>query len=202
MQKRDKLLVRTLFIDENRLFLCVSLEGDFFSKVRHRIDMIHPVFIDRRQSQSSLEVRKSFLCTRIFESLNCLKKKCQCAIDTFFDRIDTLVELSCYDSLISEVIYRIYYRIDRVINLLVSDGMSNRTIDFAPNHLDDIRMYISSIDYFSSTRIDRKTMVIQDIIILEDVFSNVKIPTLYLFLDGRDIPHEHLALDQWITLWM
>jgi hypothetical protein len=104
--------------------------------------------------------------------------------------------------MICEVIHRFHDFWDPLIDFLLSDSMTDRTIDLTPYHLDDIGMDISSIDDLPSAGVDRETMVIEYVIILEHVFSHIEVPTLDLLLDGRDVPHEHLALDEWISLRM
>ena len=45
-------------------------------------------------------------------------------------------------------------------------------------------------------------MVVEDIIVFEDMFAYIEVPTFYLFLYRSDILHEHLTLYEWISLWV
>lgn len=63
-------------------------------------------------------------------------------------------------------------------------------------------MDIDSFEDAMSTCIDSETVMIQDIIIFEDMFSYIEITTFDLLLNCGDVFHEHLALDEWISLWM
>lgn len=63
-------------------------------------------------------------------------------------------------------------------------------------------MDISSLQDTTPTGIDRETMLIQDIIVLEYMLAYIEVATLDLLLYGSDIPHQSLALDQWIMLWV
>ena len=78
----------------------------------------------------------------------------------------------------------------------------NYPLYFCTKHIEHFAMDIESTEYFSSSRIYGKTMVVEDIIVFEDMFAYIEVPTFYLFLYRSDILHEHLTLYEWISLWV
>ena len=63
-------------------------------------------------------------------------------------------------------------------------------------------MDICSLKDTISARIYGKAVMIEDIIILEYMFSDIKISPLNLFLYSGDIFHEGFTLYKWISLGM
>jgi hypothetical protein len=63
-------------------------------------------------------------------------------------------------------------------------------------------MDISTREDLRSTRVYRETVMIEDIIVFEDMFPDIKISSFDLFLYGGDIFREHTTLDERISLWM
>ena len=45
-------------------------------------------------------------------------------------------------------------------------------------------------------------MVVEYVIVLQNVLSYVEIASLNLFLYRSDIFRQHLALDEWVSLWV
>lgn len=71
----DELIVGTFFVDDEWIFLGVSLECYFFTQVCHAVDMVHPEFIDGSERKSSFELCKFFFCTSIAEFFYATRKK-------------------------------------------------------------------------------------------------------------------------------
>lgn len=53
-----KCIEGSFLVDNERILLSVSFESDLFSEVCHRIDVLHPKFIDGLESQTSFKIRE------------------------------------------------------------------------------------------------------------------------------------------------
>lgn len=71
--------------------------------------------------------------------------------------------------------------------------------DLALEHFENFHVDVFSLEDSVAASIDGESMLIQNIVIFENVFSNVKITTFNLFLNHCDIPHECLGFDEWIV---
>ena len=67
-------------------------------------------------------------------------------------------------------------------------------------HIEYLRMDIRSYQDAITTRVDSETMVIEYVIVLEDMFTYIEVATFDLLLYCGDVFHQHIGLDEWVSL--
>ena len=77
----DEVIIGSLFVDYQGIFLSISLKCYLFAEVSHTVDMLHPELIDTCKCETTLKLRKLLLSPTISECLDLACEECLCRFD-------------------------------------------------------------------------------------------------------------------------